>query len=130
MQGDHAAPRRERGAFCLRRGTFQADRESGTLVSMGDELLPAAESAWVVERARELGFDACGIAPAEKFPELDHFSDWVDRGYAGEMKYLQDPRRADPRSPILGVRSLIVCALNYNSGLPYSTEANSEKDAE
>ena len=97
---------------------------------MGDELLPAAESAWVVERARALGFDACGIAPAEKFPELDHFSDWVERGYAGEMKYLQDPRRADPRSPIPGVRSLIVCALNYNSGLPYSTEASSEKDAE
>ena len=49
---------------------------------MGDELLPAAESAWVVERARALGFDVCGIAPAEKFPELDHFSDWVERGYA------------------------------------------------
>ena len=90
---------------------------------MDDRLLPAAETAWISEQARALGFDACGVAPAEKFPELEHFSDWLDRGYAGEMKYLEDPRRLDPRSPMPGVRSLIVCALNYNSDLPYSTDA-------
>ena len=89
---------------------------------MKDSLLPAVETAWISERARALGFDGCGVAPAEKFPELGHFSDWLDRGYAGAMKYLEDPRRLDPRSPMPGVRSLIVCALNYNSGLPYSTE--------
>jgi epoxyqueuosine reductase len=89
---------------------------------MNASLLPAAETAWIGERARVLGFDACGVAPAEKFPELEHFSDWLDRGYAGEMKYLADPRRADPRNSMPGVRSLIVCALNYNFDLPYSTE--------
>ena len=95
---------------------------------MSDSLLPKAETAWVSERARELGFDGCGVAPAEKFPELEHFSDWLDRGYAGEMKYLQDPRRLDPRVPMPGVRSLIVCALNYNSGLPYSTDKENDQN--
>jgi epoxyqueuosine reductase len=89
---------------------------------MNASLLPAAETKWIGERARVLGFDACGVAPAEKFPELEHFSDWLDRGYAGEMKYLADPRRVDPRNSMPGVRSLIVCALNYNFDLPYSTE--------
>jgi epoxyqueuosine reductase len=92
---------------------------------MSDSLLPAAESAWVSERARALGFDGCGVAPAEKFPELSRYSEWIERGYAGEMNYLKDPRRLDPRSPMPELRSIIVCALNYNSGRPYSTEANS-----
>jgi len=107
---------------------FQAARKSGTLMGMNDSLLPKAETAWISERGRALGFDGCGVAPAEKFPELEHFSDWLDRGYAGEMKYLEDPRRLDPRVPMPGVRSLIVCALNYNSGLPYSTDTESNED--
>jgi epoxyqueuosine reductase len=92
---------------------------------MSDSLLPAAESAWVSERARALGFDGCGVAPAEKFPELRRYSEWIERGYAGEMNYLKDPRRLDPRTPMPELRSIIVCALNYNSDRPYSTEANS-----
>jgi epoxyqueuosine reductase len=91
-------------------------------------LLPAAETAWVSERARALGFDACGVVPAEKFPELGNYSEWIKRGYAGEMKYLEDPRRLDPRNPLPGVRSLIVCAMNYNAEQPYSTEAESSAD--
>ena len=89
---------------------------------MGEYLLPADETAWVSERARALGFDACGVAPAEKFPELTEYSEWLERGYAGEMKYLEDLRRADPREAMPGVRSLIVCALHYNAERQYSTE--------
>jgi epoxyqueuosine reductase len=91
---------------------------------MDERLLPSAETAWVSERARALGFDACGVAPAEKFPELGRYSEWVERGFAGEMKYLQDERRSDPRNPMPGVRSLIVCALNYNADQPYSTQVD------
>ena len=108
--------------------TFQAARKSGTLIGMNDSLLPKAETAWISERARALGFDGCGVTAAERFPELERFSDWLDRGYAGEMKYLEDPRRMDPRVPVPGARSLIVCALNYNSGLPYSTNSESDRD--
>jgi epoxyqueuosine reductase len=92
---------------------------------MGDRLLLAAETAWICERARALGFDASGIAPAEKFPELSNYAEWIERGYAGGMKYLEDARRADPRESLPGVRSLIVCALNYNTDQPYSTQEES-----
>jgi len=77
---------------------------------------------WIVERARLLGFDLCGIVRAEKFPELSRTEEWLARGYAGEMKYLSDPRRADPTRAMEGVSSVIVCALNYNTGAPRSTE--------
>src|SRR6266480_1114046 len=92
---------------------------------MSDSLLPAAESAWVSERARALGFDNCGVTPPEKFPELSRYSEWIGSGYAGEMNYLKESRRWDPRSPMPGLRSIIVCALSYKSGQPYSTEASS-----
>lgn len=38
------------------------------------------------------------------------------------MRYLNDPRRADPSLILEGARSLIVVALNYNTDYPYSTD--------
>jgi epoxyqueuosine reductase len=77
---------------------------------------------WVVSKARSVGFDLCGVAPAEKFEELERLPEWLARGYAGEMKYLHDSRRGDARQVLDGARSVIVCALNYRSAQPYSTE--------
>ncbi len=77
---------------------------------------------WVEEQAHALGFDLCGVAPAEEFPELERLPEWLARGYAGEMDYLGDARRRSPALALPGARSLIVCALNYNTGLPFSTE--------
>ena len=69
-----------------------------------------------------MGFDLCGVAPADAFPELAQFSAWLEHGHAGEMNYLRDERRVDPRLALDGARSLIVVALNYNAPQPYSTE--------
>ena len=84
-------------------------------------------SAWIAERASALGFDLCGVVSAEKFPELAHTEEWLDRGYAGEMKYLADPRRSDPRSAMPGIKSVIVCALNYNTAHPRSIHVASTR---
>ena len=78
------------------------------------------KTAWIIERARAEGFDLCGVALAEKFAELEHLPEWVEKGYAGEMKYLQDARRDDPRLALDGARSLIVVALNYNTAQPHT----------
>jgi epoxyqueuosine reductase len=85
------------------------------------------DTSWVAERAQELGFALCGVAKAEKFPELARTEQWLERRYAGEMKYLSDPRRTDPRAVMEGVRSVIVCALNYNTGWPRSIDALSDE---
>src|SRR5579863_3566228 len=82
----------------------------------------AERTQWIVERARAAGFDLCGVAPidtapdsANVFDELRLLPEWLARGYAGEMKYLHDARRADPRLVLEGARSLIVAAVNYNA---------------
>ena len=77
-----------------------------------------ANYGWIVERAKNLGFDLCGIVQAEKFPELSRNEEWLARGYSGEMKYLHDARRGDPRQALVGTRSVIVCAINYNTAHP------------
>jgi epoxyqueuosine reductase len=82
-----------------------------------------ALSEWIAERAASLGFDLCGVVEARAFPELARGEEWLARGYAGEMSYLADARRANPAAVLPGVRSVIVCALNYNTALPRSTAA-------
>ena len=81
---------------------------------------------WIDKRARAAGFDLCGVATiggaAAPFPELARLPEWLDRGYAGEMRYLHDPRRASPAQILPGARSLIVVALNYHSPRPLSTQ--------
>jgi len=82
-----------------------------------------ADTDWVIAKAKALGFDLCGVAPTQGWSELAHRDDWLARGYAGEMRYLHDSRRADPARALPEARSVIVCALNYNSRQPLSTEA-------
>jgi epoxyqueuosine reductase len=80
-------------------------------------------AARTIELARASGFDLCGIAPAAEFPELGHLEEWLERGHAGEMRYLHYARRRTPAQAMQGARSVIVCALNYNTALPSSMEA-------
>jgi epoxyqueuosine reductase len=84
----------------------------------------------VIEISRALRFDLCGVAPAAEFPELANLGDWLARGYAGEMRYLHDARRQSPSLAMQGARSVIVCALNYNTSLPASTETLEESSAQ
>ena len=79
-------------------------------------------SSAIKSKALELGFDLCGIAPADSFPELTVLRDWIDRGYAGEMQWMSRSadRRADVRHVVPGARSVIVTGTLYNSDRPYS----------
>jgi epoxyqueuosine reductase len=82
----------------------------------------------VKEAARDAGFELAGIAPVRDFPELEDFPKWIAAGHAGEMKYLEardeggELKRANLRSVAPWARSVIVCAINYNTAHPYSTQ--------
>ena len=99
---------------------------------MSGEWIPEDE-AWMRERVLEAGFDAAGVASVvgtsggERLDAV-RFEAWVEGGRAGEMEYL---KRRDERGVLLrsGVqvampwaRSVIVCALNYNSAAPLSID--------
>jgi epoxyqueuosine reductase len=82
-------------------------------------------SSAIKQKARELGFDLCGIAPAADLPELAFFRSWIARGYSGDMAYLQRSadRRADVRHVLPSAQSVVVTGTIYNTDAPYSTEA-------
>lgn len=44
-------------------------------------------------KARELGFDLCGIAAATDHAELKFFPEWIARGFNASMTYLEKLRR-------------------------------------
>jgi len=86
--------------------------------------MPGLSASAVKSRAKQLGFDVCGIAPAGDLPELTFLSEWLARGYAGSMSYLERSadRRADVRRVLPSARTVIVTATVYNTRRPYSTE--------
>ena len=89
---------------------------------------PSQIVALVKQAAHDAGFDLAGIAPVRDFPELERFPQWIAAGHAGEMKYMEARdeagglKRASLRSAAPWARSVIVCAINYNTAQPNSTE--------
>src|SRR5215475_11506422 len=87
-----------------------------------------AISALVKRHASHAGFDLCGIAPVADSRELQYFPEWIAAGHAGEMKYMEarDDQGSLKRGSLSRVapwaRSVVVCAINYNTDHPYSTE--------
>ena len=81
-------------------------------------------SSDIKARAAELGFDLCGIAPVADHKELAFLREWLARGYAGEMQYLDRSaeRRRDVRAVMPSARSVICLGTVYNTDRPYSTE--------
>jgi epoxyqueuosine reductase len=82
--------------------------------------------------ARNAGFDLCGIAPIQNFAELQVFPSWIADGKHAEMKYMEardeagELKRASLARVAPWVRSVVVCAINYNTAHPYSTQVQPE----
>jgi epoxyqueuosine reductase len=79
--------------------------------------LARAES--VRRKARELGFDLVGIAPAAASAHGEYFRRWLDQGQAGSMEYLAGrfEERTDPRVYLPGAQSVISVGMNYYAPL-------------
>lgn len=86
--------------------------------------MPDAITAESVKaKAAALGFDLCGIAPCESFPELGFLREWLARGYAANMTWLN--RTVRVRSDALHImpaaKSVVVTGTLYNTDRPYSS---------
>lgn len=91
-------------------------------------------SDFLKQEAFRAGFDLAGVAGIQDSPELQYFANWIASGYGGEMKYLESCddsgqlKRASLPRAAPWVRSVVVCAINYNTAEPYSTEVSSPKN--
>ncbi len=67
-------------------------------------------------KASELGFELSGATPAVTPSNYPDFLEWLKKGYAGEMGYLERRKveRGDPSSLLPGAKSVFCVALSYN----------------
>jgi epoxyqueuosine reductase len=80
----------------------------------------------------ECGFELTGVARAEPPSEAPWYHEWVNRGFAGNMRYLTDHRavmRNDPRRLLPSAKSVICVGKLYESAWPRSTDFTEEEHA-
>ncbi|HEX2971663.1 MAG TPA: tRNA epoxyqueuosine(34) reductase QueG [Tepidisphaeraceae bacterium] len=70
----------------------------------------------IKSRARELGFDLVGVAPADPSRYRDYFRQWLEDGQAGTMEYLarRFDERTEPAKYLPDAKSVICVAINYH----------------
>jgi epoxyqueuosine reductase len=96
--------------------------------------LPADSPTRIKQSARCAGFDLCGIAPVRDFGELRVFPLWIAEDRHGEMKYMEarnesgELKRASLARVAPWARSVVVCAINYNTAHPYSTQVQAQTE--
>ena len=70
----------------------------------------------------DLGFSRVGICSAEAPISLPMYQEWVEAGFHAGMDYLATSvdLRSTLESLLPGVKSVVVCALNYHQSAPWS----------
>ncbi len=81
---------------------------------------PVELTAALKSHAQTLGFGLVGVAPAVDARGAARLGEWLERGYAGEMRYLMERRAAyaHPRHLLDGVRSVVMLGLHYRTADP------------
>ena len=71
----------------------------------------------IYARANELGFERVGITPAAHSETIERYRQWIESGYAGEMRYLEKhlPLKTDVRRLLAEAKSVISLAMNYHT---------------
>ncbi len=90
------------------------------------EIRQTNNSDFIKQKAKELGFDFCGISKAgflEK--EAKDLEMWLSKNYNGQMAYMANhfEKRLDPRLLVEGAKSIITVILNYYPEEDFGGEA-------
>jgi epoxyqueuosine reductase len=95
-------------------------RYTGSVMGVTERMQGRGLTERICRRARDLGFDRVGVAPARPVPHLDAYRAWLARGYHGEMGYVARPdrvaRREDPARIVPRVGAIVCVGLNYYPG--------------
>ena len=73
-------------------------------------------SQLIKQKAEKFGFQSCGISKAEFLEEeAPRLETWLDKGYHGEMKYMENhfDKRLNPTLLVDGAKSVISLSYNY-----------------
>jgi epoxyqueuosine reductase len=74
-------------------------------------------TAALKEKARQLGFDLAGAAPAAPTPDIEFLENWLIAGMPGEMSFFSKRIEAyrDPNLILPGVKSILMLGVNYRT---------------
>lgn len=73
-------------------------------------------SQLIKQKAEKFGFHSCGISKAEFLEEeAPRLEEWLNKGYHGEMKYMENhfDKRLNPTLLVDGAKSVISLSYNY-----------------
>jgi epoxyqueuosine reductase len=76
--------------------------------------------------AKELGFDYCGIAKAERLDDdAKRLEQWLSKGMHGSMQYMENyfDLRVDPAKLVPGAKTVITLILNYYPSAKQNNDA-------
>tara|TARA_B100000029_G_scaffold296862_1_gene290057 strand:- start:203 stop:1330 length:1128 start_codon:yes stop_codon:yes gene_type:complete len=81
---------------------------------------PATITRLLREKALNLGFDLFGVVPVSLSKTIEIYRDWLNKGYAGTMEYLErhSELKEDPRNLLPETISMVALGCNYNTGNP------------
>ncbi|MFW1753329.1 tRNA epoxyqueuosine(34) reductase QueG [Acinetobacter wanghuae] len=76
---------------------------------------PSELKAWIKAQALELGFSDCVIAKPDAQVELARLQAYLDRGYHGDMTFLEEnlDKRANPALLVPNTKSIICVRMDY-----------------
>ena len=75
---------------------------------------------YIINRAKEIGFDLCGIAKADAVEEgvVDFVEDWISTGHSASLDWMYNNKelRYNPtKLPDTNVKSIVVCGISYHT---------------
>ncbi|PSK91099.1 tRNA epoxyqueuosine(34) reductase QueG [Taibaiella chishuiensis] len=76
----------------------------------------STQTTFIKTLSRELGFDYCGIARAQRLDDdARKLEQWLTKGYQGKMGYMENhfDMRVDPTLLVPGAKSVVTLLLNY-----------------
>src|SRR5690606_33051547 len=94
-------------AFFIPCSRFMTTPDSPSQIPVFQEDLTALKT-WIKTQALELGFSDCVIAKPDAQAELPRLQEYLERGYHGDMKFLEEnlEKRANPTLLIPNTRSV------------------------
>jgi len=89
----------------------------------------ASLSARIKEEAQKLGLGLVGISPVKPSRHEEFFSDWLRKGFGGELGYLKrtEELRRDPTKLVPWARSVVSVGMNYGTAFPRPRELHGKR---
>ncbi len=71
----------------------------------------------IKRKARDIGFDAVGVARVQEYPHADALREWLRQGMHAEMAYIprREAERLDPTKVVPGARTIVSVAKLYRT---------------